>query len=542
MVYPGQPSRGCETCRARKVKCDETRPTCLRCAKAKRVCGGYRMLSDTRKPQKSSVLLMRLSMPSSTSPGNTSSLTPIQDYLKSPLVRDELVSLSSCSSAALGRVKVHNILSRLIDCPQVISIYDGCLTCLPVLFPNLKRSTPILPALAAYLLAFVSHREYGNQVQTQAVQSYVRALALMRQVAGQTHPSRKNEIIGTILLLSMYEEFSSLGSDQSVLNSHIRGAMAFVQSQPLDDFEDPINRKLCTALLNRCMYSCIHHRQPSLSRDRFPFTIHRLRALHDSLIQERAVNPRSSLHPVTCRLVSLYLRSTMVEEESVGLFHETATKINSIINAINAVEVQLSRWPHSLPPEWKYETTKLLSEDNDTLDAWTTTALTYPAFWVANDWAHYRALSIFTHSLQLRCYRLLRTMYSLVPGLDSLSTLAELSANIESIHIKISHFVDEICASVPYHLGYHRTGTNETLYPREGFPPGKYPRLISACHVLWPLYVAGVAEGRKISAQTMWIAQQLDNMGKEMGIRQASVLATEVVKVAMERTEYVEPL
>ncbi|KAH7316806.1 hypothetical protein B0I35DRAFT_434037 [Stachybotrys elegans] len=40
MVYLG-PSRGCMSCKKRRKKCDETRPSCLRCIKSKRTCGGY---------------------------------------------------------------------------------------------------------------------------------------------------------------------------------------------------------------------------------------------------------------------------------------------------------------------------------------------------------------------------------------------------------------------------------------------------------------------------------------------------------------------
>ncbi|KAL3459651.1 hypothetical protein BJX64DRAFT_264482 [Aspergillus heterothallicus] len=40
MVYFG-PSRGCETCKKRRKKCDETRPSCLRCINTHRVCRGY---------------------------------------------------------------------------------------------------------------------------------------------------------------------------------------------------------------------------------------------------------------------------------------------------------------------------------------------------------------------------------------------------------------------------------------------------------------------------------------------------------------------
>ncbi|KAL2859229.1 hypothetical protein BJX68DRAFT_226018 [Aspergillus pseudodeflectus] len=40
MVYFG-PSRGCLTCKKRRKKCDETRPSCLRCLNTNRVCRGY---------------------------------------------------------------------------------------------------------------------------------------------------------------------------------------------------------------------------------------------------------------------------------------------------------------------------------------------------------------------------------------------------------------------------------------------------------------------------------------------------------------------
>ncbi|KFY18715.1 hypothetical protein V493_08396 [Pseudogymnoascus sp. VKM F-4281 (FW-2241)] len=41
---------GCATCRIRRVKCDEGRPGCIRCSKAKRTCGGYNLMKG-RSPQ-----------------------------------------------------------------------------------------------------------------------------------------------------------------------------------------------------------------------------------------------------------------------------------------------------------------------------------------------------------------------------------------------------------------------------------------------------------------------------------------------------------
>jgi hypothetical protein len=41
MVNPGHASNGCQTCRFRRIKCDNGYPKCLKCAKSKRVCLGY---------------------------------------------------------------------------------------------------------------------------------------------------------------------------------------------------------------------------------------------------------------------------------------------------------------------------------------------------------------------------------------------------------------------------------------------------------------------------------------------------------------------
>ncbi|KAH8705978.1 hypothetical protein BGW36DRAFT_422503 [Talaromyces proteolyticus] len=46
MVNTGRPSRGCETCRRRRVKCDQRRPGCYRCEKIRQSCSGYRNLEQ----------------------------------------------------------------------------------------------------------------------------------------------------------------------------------------------------------------------------------------------------------------------------------------------------------------------------------------------------------------------------------------------------------------------------------------------------------------------------------------------------------------
>ena len=34
---------GCVTCKARRIRCDETKPVCIRCTRSKKTCGGYNL-------------------------------------------------------------------------------------------------------------------------------------------------------------------------------------------------------------------------------------------------------------------------------------------------------------------------------------------------------------------------------------------------------------------------------------------------------------------------------------------------------------------
>lgn len=48
MVNTGKPSSGCRLCRARRIKCDETKPACLKCQRSQRQCPGYGATSEAR--------------------------------------------------------------------------------------------------------------------------------------------------------------------------------------------------------------------------------------------------------------------------------------------------------------------------------------------------------------------------------------------------------------------------------------------------------------------------------------------------------------
>ena len=81
-----QSKDGCIVCKARKVKCDETKPTCLRCHRADKVCEGYGVRDRGRyRSQKSSPTGSILTWPDSPTISRSSSGSPVSSFCYSSL-------------------------------------------------------------------------------------------------------------------------------------------------------------------------------------------------------------------------------------------------------------------------------------------------------------------------------------------------------------------------------------------------------------------------------------------------------------------------
>lgn len=259
--------------------------------------------------------------------------------------------------------------------------------------------------------------------------------------------------------------------------------------------------------------NCLH-----LSDDEFPLTISELRGLHEAApIAKGLTAARPDLQPAVCKLLEAHLLLRDIEAKTMP-DKDAIDTLEGVIKSIDEIETVMSLWPQNLPADHAPEAVQL---SPDAVDSWSSTSLVYLAFWVANAWAHYRSVRIFANDLLLWAYDLV------TPAVITESTnlsFAELTIRMQVAHKQIQSSASEICASMPYHLGYSVRGSDERRYPKEGFPGGRYSRKMSACNIVWPLYTAGVVDGLNPS-QKLWIARQLDFLSDHVGVRQASTLA-----------------
>ncbi|KAL4884732.1 hypothetical protein BJY04DRAFT_215184 [Aspergillus karnatakaensis] len=523
MVYPGGPSRGCYTCRARKVKCDEGKPVCKRCTKGNRTCGGYRVLDNKKAPSKPTGLVQG------------TSAARDQD-----LIAQQLQSLLQCPNAVWGPNGNLNIdsLSAFYESfgwlPQVQSFHGGFLTTIPVLLASLKEpdASPLPQALTALLLAFVSERHGEDHgAVTAAMTCYGNALQLIRQLIEGRNPERTIEFLMTIFVLGVYEDLASADCTKMTSNSHLKGAIAFIREHKCKRFEDEISRKIYIALLARAVYTCLDDLKDDSP---FVFTLAELQSLHAELSKDPNAN-RRALQACTLLIIHLQLRQLEEDEPTIN---GTATvnipaRANILLQSITSIDNQMTDWERSVSPENRFMTIQL--PQDDCIDLWTSNAHVYPTFSAANDWAGYRTVRILAHSLSLRAYRLMARPhyeYDSPEYGQRGSPLAALASDIAMAHSRIRALADDMCASMPYHVGYRTKSGCGIRYPSEPFPDGKFPRLMSTCHIFWPLYLAGVVEGVDLE-QRLWISRQLDFINSEFKIGRAAVLAELVRREAV---------
>ena len=227
MVYCGKPSKGCGQCRSRKIRCDQTRPTCSQCAKANRVCPGYRdelslMFRDesqmvvqkaksgsSRSKPRTSRQTSRTSSPNSVPHAETEPLVleetfdfnvdPQQELIQQ-ITRGPLVTRPSFSPTELEAVC---FFTRYNTWPGA---FWGVST-MPNLF--VSDGTPSQQAMKASIIsvgtAMLSRVTKSEPLKLLAERQYGSALNLTNSALSNEVDAKENSTLATVIILALFE-------------------------------------------------------------------------------------------------------------------------------------------------------------------------------------------------------------------------------------------------------------------------------------------------------------------------------------------------
>ncbi|KAI1749781.1 hypothetical protein F4782DRAFT_511496 [Xylaria castorea] len=248
MGFPGRFSSGCTLCRWRKVKCDEARPSCRRCAVYGKPCPGY-----------SDVFQFRYHRNPKGSPAPSCS-PPVKSVAEvvaaAPTWNAARPNAQACPASipqALSFPEAHDSLCYFINrfvCPPLDPAFPGYLNFIPGFYNRDDNGPFELATLAAARM--VAYNRSGSQtLRRQSYSDYGAAVGQLRLSLERQDTALSDKSIGAVLLLCLFLDLADDRLDQ--LGTHLSGLFHLLKSR--GSYQVSTGRSF--ELLTRAL-SCLH--------------------------------------------------------------------------------------------------------------------------------------------------------------------------------------------------------------------------------------------------------------------------------------------
>lgn len=250
MVYCGKPSKGCGQCRTRKIRCDQARPACSQCIRAKRECPGYRdqLALMFRDESTSVVKKAKAEARASSSPSSSVATRQKRSPARSPRTASPDGSSSSEMAFSVGSdetfefnsdpqqigpfVQPSNQLiqsqwqlpmevqavepttheavcfflrSNAIPGSVWMSDFMTSFLLTPGLSPSHQAMQSSLTAVASAMFCRVKKL---NSLKDEARREYANALSALNNALLDVKEAKMNQTLGAVVLLAIYEVWS----------------------------------------------------------------------------------------------------------------------------------------------------------------------------------------------------------------------------------------------------------------------------------------------------------------------------------------------
>jgi hypothetical protein len=166
------------------------------------------------------------------------------------------------------------------------------------------------------------------------------------------------------------------------------------------------------------------------------------------------------------------------------------------------IDDKLEKWRSELPASWKYKSYTSLDHSTSSSDTYDSCYDVYGDLWIASVWNSYRTSRLLLHE------HIMSTVLKFGTAHDNYM--------LQAAALILKSMADEICHSVPFHLGVQRKGNSSRFEDSEAIP---------GCYLLiWPLFASGMRRTTPWP-QKEWIAGKLRYIGAKMGLRLALQMA-----------------
>ncbi|GME39747.1 hypothetical protein GTA08_BOTSDO10878 [Neofusicoccum parvum] len=427
MVYTGKPSRGCQTCKTRRIRCDEVRPSCGNCRKSGRTCPGFPDEFDLIFRNENAAVARRTKRAASKQKSSPSSSSPSAFFsLRGFSIPQSLhVSIENQATAFFFR--------NFVLPPQQAESARGFFDILVPYYNSTPEASPLHLATHAVSLSVLGNYPGRSQMMREAARFYGQALQRAQQALQDPTQAKSDETLLTIMLFVLYEAIRATNDSITAWAHHIDGAVTLAKLRGPQQLEKESSRKIFQAVRAMMLTNAMQRCKPV---EEFP-------GIPGWAIQEE--NAANRLTVISMGLPALRSRVRALMNTSIQ--GDRKTEAWSLIAAAREVDESLNKWATSLSEHWAHRTIAYQAEmpsDPKTAERWIGPVHAYADVWTSHIWNDYRITRVFTLSIIMAC----------CSAISPNSTDLSVKALLANAHFVTQGLIDDLCASVPFHMNF----------------------------------------------------------------------------------------
>jgi hypothetical protein len=507
MVYCGKPSRGCQMCRARRIKCDETKPTCNQCAKSRRQCPGYKDEFDLvfrNETQATERRARKASKKASAQKDKLGSQTNAKVVALHKPTPDQ--SILSTLQLPVDQQATCHFLSNFVLLPS----HDNTRGWMEFVVPLLKSEKPaphFKLAFDACAMASLGNRVGpGCNFEGKALGSYTKALSATFIALKDPVLSKEDSTLAAVLLLGLFENITAKQLGMLAWGSHIEGAIQLVKAREKKQIRTKTGLALFVATRTQMIIHTLTTGTPPAMGVEWWIT--------DSVKNHFGAEcQRLNIRTAELRAESNRLMTTLSRSP------ENIELLLDIVRRCQTLDQQHVTWANGLPEYFQYKS--VAWEDNVPNGNYALAEVfpgridAYQDLWVVSVWNLMRCSRIILASLIVRC-----AAWVCAP-VDYRTTPEYATAARTCVDT-----ITDIISSVPYQLGWF--SNRRDLLERanlSAFGCGEEDALkgLPGYFLTWPLTCVQ-GQDYTTDAQRAWVKGRLQFIGNHLGVRYANVL------------------
>lgn len=420
-------SRGCVTCRQRRVKCDETEPFCRACLRLGLQCAGYTRPLLRFKDETIRYLGKQRAQVTRVNNRNQHLIKTIQNTNTIP-------PFPSHSPQDLA---VPFFLTYITDVGRSMESTRGFLEFVrPVLASESPSSalSAAVNAVAVKVWTMIGHNHVSDSLPTQLL---CQALVRLRQATNNPEERARDATVLAALVLQMHDTLSAVSGRTKARGMHRDGALALLLQR--NDRDDSSHGSKYHAYL---VGNLLHSRVSRSVRTSSALSSTELNWIKTQVISVLPINPSSLLDIIGVSIASLqhdFCNPALT-------LYARPSRLKDLRERVQRLDIQLLNWLDGIPVLWNPRKMQSGKDIDPSIQTYHGACNVYPSIQIVNIWNTWRVYRLILEQAKCRLRRIPTVSWN---GASS----AQNDMNPGDATLEVQELVDSVCYSIPFYLG-----------------------------------------------------------------------------------------